>query len=48
MNQVKAPQEHLEEWKTRIGFNNIKILSLKFQKHVQKTNESHNNDGVSK
>jgi hypothetical protein len=47
-NEIKAAQEHLEEWKTRIGFNNIGILSSKFQKHVQKTNASHNNDGVSK
>jgi hypothetical protein len=34
--------------KTRISFNNIKILNSKFQKRVQKTNVSFNNDGISK
>jgi hypothetical protein len=47
VNQVEALQEHLEEWKIGIGFNNTKILSSKSQKHVQKTNASHNNHGVS-
>ncbi len=46
--KVKTPQEHPKDQKIRIGFNNIEILSLKFQKYGQKTSASYNNDGVSR
>ncbi len=48
MNQVEAFQEHLEDQKTIVDLNNIKILNSKFQKHVKKTSANHSNDGVSK
>jgi hypothetical protein len=32
--KVEITQEHPKDRKTRIGFNNIEILSSKFQEHV--------------
>ncbi len=37
MKQVKTPQKHPKDQKTKIGFNDTKILNSKFQKHVHTT-----------
>jgi hypothetical protein len=46
--KLKTFQEHPKDQNIRIDFNNIEILSLKFQKYGQKTSASYKNDGVSR
>jgi hypothetical protein len=46
--KVKAAQEHPKDQKIKIAFNNIENLNLKFQKYVQKTSATYNNDRVSR
>jgi hypothetical protein len=45
LRSLEAPREHLEDWKTTISFNNIKILSSKFQNTCLK-DQCNNSNGV--